>query len=135
MESTMESPMPSVSSMTSSIPSPPEMKPDITNLNSPTSTQGGATGFSPSSTQPGPPHGFFPHSMQTTASQMSHMGGGHMSSQMSPTGPAYPGKTDLISEPTFDQLSVSCISCCHDVEVTNSCYFSRCTCRRQSIVT
>ena len=92
MESTMESSMPSVSSMTSSIPSPPEMKPDITNLSSPTSTQGGATGFSPSSTQPGPPHGFFPHSMQTTASQMSHMGGGHMSSQMSPTGPTYPGK-------------------------------------------
>ena len=23
---------------------------------------------------------------------MSHMGGGHMSSQMSPTGPTYPGK-------------------------------------------
>ncbi len=80
----MESPMPSVSSM-SSIPSPPEMKPDITTLNSPTSTQGG-TGFSPSSTQQGPPHGFFPHSMQTTASQMSHMPTMHMSSQMSPTG-------------------------------------------------
>lgn len=73
---TMESPIPSVSSMASSIPSPPEMKPDITNLSSPP----GNSGYSPSSSGGGP-GGFFPH-MQ--GNNLQH---GPMSSQMSPSGP------------------------------------------------
>lgn len=74
--------MPGVGSMVSSIPSPPDMKPDITTLGSPTpSTQGG---FSPTSTQGG---GFFNplgHINSTAHMNMGPMGGPMTSPMHSP---------------------------------------------------
>ena len=75
---TMEVPIPSVSSLTN-IPSPPDMKPDITNLSSPVGT---SSGYSPSSSHGvgGGPSGFF-HMQQNN--MPTAMGG----PQVSPPGP------------------------------------------------